>query len=208
MTTQSIGAWTAFSPDRASRYLATTTTRQSVNFAGLVADYADSASISREARCLFDGRNSPSLMDLPPLLIPNRENIETFARQISDAFPGFLSRYDIPTAPETITFDNYGKLQVPADYPYATELKQALAENPTLVEELRTVHALSSHFAGMQEGAAFRQEHARTSTAAEAAAVVAKYSYLFDDDRQPSIIAIRFSSSGGLHITADGEDLF
>lgn len=148
------------------------------------------------------------LQSLPPLLLPTQDNIKALASHISEAFPQFLAQNNIPSAPSSITYDNKGQIQLPSDYAYASELEQALANNPTMARELKTVHALSSHLAGIEEGSQFRQEYAAAASQAEAKAVVAKYGYLFDDNRQYSTIALHFAEEGYLTITADNENLF
>lgn len=144
---------------------------------------------------------------LPPLLLPTQNNIKAVTENISAAFPQFLAENNIPSAPSNITYDQEGQIQLPADYPYAEEFKLAVANNSTMARELQTVHALSSHFAGMEKSYPFLQEYAAAATQAEARAVVDKYSYLFGDNRRYSTIALHFSENGALSITADGEPL-
>lgn len=147
------------------------------------------------------------LQEFPPLLLPTKSNIETLTNHISTTFSQFFSTSDIPSAPSSITYDREGQIQLPSDYAYAPELKQALADNPKMERELKTVHALSSHFAEMRKSYPFQQEYAATKTEAEAKAVVDKYSYLFTDNRDYSTIALYFKENSSLSITADGKPL-
>ena len=153
-----------------------------------------------------NGATSSSLT-LPPLLLPSQNNVKALADHISASFPQFLAQNNIPSAPSSIGYDDKGQIQLPSDYAYAPELEQALANNPTMARELQTVHALSSHLAGLQKLYPFQQEYAAAATLSDAEAVVAKYSYLFGENRQYSAIALNFSESGGLSITADGNPL-
>lgn len=144
---------------------------------------------------------------LPPLLLPTQNNIKALTEHISATLPQFLAENNIPSAPSNITYDQEGQIQLHANYPYAEEFKLALANSPTMARELQTVHALSSHFAEMEKSYPFHQEYAAVATQAEVRAVVAKYSYLFDDNRRYSTIALNFSGNGDISITADGEPL-
>lgn len=148
---------------------------------------------------------SGSLSSLPPLLLPTQKNIDALTSHISATFPQFLAQNNIPFAPSSITYDREGKVQLPADYPYASEFKQALESNPTMARELSTVNALTSHLVEMKKSIPFQQEYAAATTQAEVDAVVAKYSYLFSANRHYDTIALQFSANGSLTLTADGK---
>jgi hypothetical protein len=150
---------------------------------------------------------SGSPFSLPPLLLPTQKNIEALTDHISATFPRFLAQNNIPYAPSSITYDREGKVQLPPDYPYASEFKQALANNPTMARELSTVNALTSHWVEMKKSMPFQQEYAAATTQAEVDAVVAKYRYLFSGNRHYDTIALQFSASGSLTLTADGKPL-
>jgi hypothetical protein len=150
---------------------------------------------------------SAGLFSLPPLLLPNQKNIDALASHISAIFPRFLKQNNIPFAPSSVTYDTAGKIQLPADYPYASEFKQALANNPVLERELSTVNALTSHLVEMRKSIPFQRDYAAAKSQAEADAVVARYSYLFSGNRHYSAIALHFSANGGLTLSADGKPL-
>lgn len=126
-----------------------------------------------------------SFQTLPPLLLPTKNNIDALTKHISANFPQFLAKNNIPAAPSNITYDREGNIQLPSDYAYASEFKQALANNPTMSRQLRTVNALSSHFVGIQKSLQFQQAYATAATQ----------------------IALQFSESGRLSITQDGKTL-
>jgi hypothetical protein len=144
---------------------------------------------------------------LPPLLLPRKKNIDALTNHISTNFPQFLAQNNIPSAPSSITYDNEGQIQLPLDYAYTSEFKQALANNPTMSRELSTVNALTSHYVGMQESLEFQQEYAATATQGEIETIVAKYSYLFSDNQDYGTIALQFSEGGRLSITHNGKGL-
>ena len=146
-----------------------------------------------------------SIGDLPPLLLPSSENIKAMSSHVSGRFKQMLAEYNIPSAPEKMTHDNQGKMHLPADYPYADELNQALEENPGIARELSTVNALTSHYVAIQERMPFIEEMGNASSQAETDKVIAKYSHLLHDNHSYKSLALMFSQDGDLSITADGE---
>ncbi len=146
-------------------------------------------------------------LDSVPLLLPSQKNIDALSSHISASLPGFLAENNIPSPPASITYDNAGKMQLPADYPYAAEFEQALKNDPALDRELRTVNALTSHLVEMKKSMPFHEAYAAAGSQAEIDAVIAKYSYLFSNNRQADAIALHFSKDGALSLTANGKPL-
>ncbi len=141
----------------------------------------------------------------PPLLLPTAQNIQAMSEHVSGRFRQMLADYNIPAAPEKITYDDQGKMHVPADYPYADELNQALEENPGIARELSTVNALSSHYVALQELAPFVEEMGRASSESDKDQIVSKYRHLLSDNRSYKSLALMFTQEGELSVTADGE---
>lgn len=96
-------------------------------------------------------------------------------------------------------------MQLPSDYEYADQLKQALAANPAMERELSTVNALARHFAAMQQSLPFLREYEAAGSQAAADAVAAKYSCLLNDHRPMPKLELDFTSAGNLTVTADGK---
>jgi len=157
--------------------------------------------------------NTPStagfsnINDLPPLLMPSEQNINALTEHVSGRFKQLLEDYNIPSAPEKITFDNEGKMQIPIDYPYANKLNNALEENPGIGRELRTLNAISSHAAAIQEHMPFIEEMGEASSKVEIDKIIAKYSHLLHDNHSYKSMALIFSTEGDVSVTADGEPI-
>lgn len=147
------------------------------------------------------------LHNLPPLLLPTKNNIDALTQHLNRVLPGLLEQNNIPSAPSLITYDSHGRIQLPPDYAHAAEFKQALENNPTMGKEMRTLHAITSHYAEMQKSIPFHEEYAAAATQQEARALVQKYNYLFQENRPYSIITLEFSESGRLSISIDNEPL-
>lgn len=146
-------------------------------------------------------------LDNVPLLLPSQRNIDALSSHISASLPGFLAENNIPSPPASITYDSEGRMQLPADYPYAAAFEQALKNAPALDRELRTVNALTSHLVEMKKSMPFHEAYAAAGSQAEIDAVIAKYSYLFSNNRQADAIALHFSKDGALSLTANGKPI-
>lgn len=142
---------------------------------------------------------------LAPLLLPTSANIDALATHAAQAFKQFLADHDIPAAPSTISYASDGTMQLPNDYPHADALRQALADDPAMERELRTLNALTSHFAAMKPSLAFSQEYTAAQSSTSVDAVLARYSYLFSSHRQSANTALAFSPDGTLTPMADGK---
>ena len=138
-----------------------------------------------------------NLMDVP-LLLPTEHNVSTLSKYSEDKFRDLLAQYNIPEAPANIEFDGEGKLVLPADYPYRAELQQALADNPGVENALRTTAALASHYVGIMESAAFRDEMMTARNQADQDRIIQKYGYLFDDNRPGAQIVLSFLEDGSM----------
>lgn len=89
-------------------------------------------------------------LSFPPLLLPSQGNIDALTKHISAILPNVLAQNNILYPPASITYDTSGAIRFPSDYPYASEFKQALNDNPAVARELSVVNALSSVLADVQ----------------------------------------------------------
>ena len=142
-----------------------------------------------------------------PLLASTPRTVDALTQYVSDAMPDFLARHGIARAPASITYDDAGQLQLPADYPDAAAFKQALADEPAMERAMRTTAALTSSMVEMAKSLPFQQAYLAADSQAAADAVVAKYSALFSNTPHVDRIALNFSANGTLHLTHDGKAL-
>lgn len=144
-----------------------------------------------------------NLLDIP-LLLPTAHNVDTLAKYSEQKVKNLMEEYNIPTPPDTLEFDQEGQLVLPLDYPYSTQLKHALYENPQVEKALHTTCALASHYAGIMEGQPFRDEMSTARTQADRDRIVEKYSYLFDDNRPSIEIVLSFLDDGSMLVGGRG----
>lgn len=159
-----------------------------------------------EAYFTPSGNQSVDLGSLP-LLMPSQKNIDALSGYISERMPAFLAQHGIPRAPASISYDSLGKIQLPDDYPYAAEFREALAADDVMERALRTTAALTSVMVEIGKSIPFQQEYAAASTHAEIEAVLAKYHYLFTDNRHYDSITLEFDAAGRLTLRHDGQPL-
>lgn len=142
--------------------------------------------------------------NLPPLLLPTQHNVDTLANYSEQKMRSLMQEYDIPVPPTTIEFDQEGGIVLPSDYQYASQLKQALNDNPVVSRAIRTTGAIASQYAGILEGQPFRDEMSTARTQADRDRIVDKYGYLFDDNRSPIRIVLSFLDDGSMLVGAKG----
>ncbi len=168
----------------------------------------DKGNIGIDLNQYFSAESSPAgflnINELPPLLLPSAQNIKVLSAHASSRFKQMLSDYNIPAAPNNISYDAAGGIQLPADYAYTSELKQALQENAGIGRELSTINALSSHYVEIQKRIPFSEEMSNASSQSAKNNIIAKYSHLLNDNHSYSNLALSFSKQGNLSILAEG----
>lgn len=147
------------------------------------------------------------LFSIDDLLLPSSENVQALQDHLAKIFPDFLSRHNIPEAPSSISYDTVGKIVLPADYPYADQLKQALQEEPAIARELSTTNALASHLAALKQLEPYHQEMDKAQTQAEIDAVIDRYSHLLHDNASYPEVSLSFTNEGRMTVMADGAAL-
>lgn len=148
-----------------------------------------------------------SLASLPELFMPSQRNVQILSRHAEAKFKQFMSDHDIPEAPAKITFGRDGKLQLPEDYAYGAQLREAFDADPAMLRELSTVHAMASHMTAMEESAKFSEEYTAAKSSADADAIIAKYAHLFNGTRRYAEVALEFGADGSLRVSEEDKPL-
>lgn len=148
-----------------------------------------------------------SIGELPPLLLPSGENIQALSEHISGRFAQMLSGYNIPEAPNKITYDTQGQIHFPLNYAHAEKLKQALEGNPGISSELSTINALSSHYVEIQKRVPFTEEMSSANSQMAKDRIIAKYSHLLHDNHGYSSLALHFNKEGQLSVSANNSSV-
>lgn len=143
-------------------------------------------------------------MDDLPLLLPSPANIQALTRHASDGVAHMLADQGIPNPPASMSVDSAGRLQLPADYLYATPFREALAQRPALAREINTVSALSAMRADFQ---ATQAPQGYTPTTALAGGEGNAFRSPFPTPSRPPQISMLFGADGRLTVTVDGKPL-
>ena len=151
--------------------------------------------------------NGVTLTKLPPLLYPTANNIKAIQAHASERFQDILKDFNIPYAPEKITFDNSGKMVIPDNYPYKNQLQEAINQTPGLEREMRDLNALSSHYAALQSLEVVHAEISNAKNDWEVGEILKKYKGVIEKASQGFNMALKFTPNGELSITADGQGL-
>lgn len=151
--------------------------------------------------------NGVTLSKLPPLLYPTANNIKTIQAHASERFQNLLQEFNIPYAPEKITFDHTGQMVIPNNYPYKNQLQEAINQTPGLERELRDLNALSSHYAALQSLEVVHEEISNAKNNWEVGEILKKYKSVIEKASQGFDMALKFTPNGELSITADGQGL-
>ncbi|WP_417071250.1 hypothetical protein [Niveibacterium terrae] len=89
------------------------------------------------------------------LRLPSMERVEALKRHIDSQFPAFLAAHGIAFAPASIGYDGEGQMTLPADYPYAGQLEEALKSDPDMEEDLRSFNSYLTTLADIARGTSF-----------------------------------------------------
>lgn len=142
-----------------------------------------------------------------PLLLPSRSNLKVLSQHATERFQQLLKEFEIPEAPESISYNSEGRMILPNDYAYGNELKAALEQNTGLDRELRSLHAISSHVVELEKRMPFVEAMQLASSQAEIDRLIEKYSHLLNDNGDYSEVALRFSEHGKIGVYADGKQV-
>lgn len=130
---------------------------------------------------------SSGRLKLDTLKLPTAETLTQLTADLSASLTEALDEAGIATAPDfRMDVDPYsGHIEVSGKRADTAEIEELLNGNATLADQIRTTHAIASHVAGMRESLSFQQEYLSSD---DPAAVVAKYSALFNGPRSSDVL--------------------
>ncbi len=138
----------------------------------------DTIQLSNQGRSLRDS----GVLDT--LILPTKENVRQLCNDLSPVLSQLFAGTGISTQPPIeFSIAMNGDLQVNGDRSDKDKILQAVNANPEAASKIRTVTAIASHAAAMEESMKFQQEYLASSNPE---GVVAKYSYLFNSQRHHS----------------------
>lgn len=146
-----------------------------------------------------------SLSELPPLMLPTRENVRKLSFELSADLKNLFAQAGInPNPAVEFDVDSYtGKVSVKANRPEAQQIAELIKKHPDVEMKIHNIAALSSHVVAM--GAAMEADTAYRAAqgAAEENAVIAKYSSVYSGQSRVTDFSLIFDGSD-VQVNADG----
>lgn len=84
-------------------------------------------------------------------------NLQDLPLEAAQQFHQVKREYGIPVSPKELTFDGEGRLLLPASYPYAIQMEQALNESPELKKKIIEHGTQASSYAEVQAEVSFSE---------------------------------------------------
>lgn len=127
------------------------------------------------------------------LILPTRENVARLSADLSGTLGAFLSRSGIDAQPPIeFSLDANGEIQVEGNRSDRERILEKVNSDEGMKKQIRTLAAISSHAVAMEESLRFQSEYRASS---DPAAVVAKYSYLFNSGQPLQSVSLRFDGN-------------
>jgi hypothetical protein len=152
--------------------------------AAALANSSNAAAAANSAITITPSGNGINGIDQTTPLLPNKENIAGLMEKATAQLGYRLDQAGIPRTPGftlEIADPNTGRITVKGDHPNKDAIEQLANGDSSLRQTLQTANALSSHYAGMERGAAYQQEY-QSAQNAQAAKISFNY-----DGRQAAV---------------------
>jgi len=135
------------------------------------------------------------------IILPTMKNVATLASGMEDIMDGLFAENGLPKDPPVELEYSYAenKVKVSGDRDDIAEIEELINADPEIKEYTRSFLAISSTAMAIQESLEFQEEY-RNSNNPEA--IVAKYSYLFNDNRKYAEASYMYGTDSAL--LADG----
>ncbi|HZW26774.1 MAG TPA: hypothetical protein VFF26_14945 [Gallionella sp.] len=146
-----------------------------------------------------------TLAELPPLLLPTRENVQKLSNELSADLKNLFNGAGIDPKPEVeFEVDSYtGKVSVKNNRPDAQKIAELIKNNPDIEMKIHNVAALSSHVVAMGPAMEADAAYRAANSEAEIRNVVAKYASVYSGYVKVTDFSLSFNGSD-LQVNADG----
>lgn len=159
-------------------------------------DSADTVQFSSQAK---------TLAELPPLLLPTRENVQKLSKELSADLKNMFSEAGINPKPDVeFEVDPYtGKVSVKNNRPDAQKIAELIKNNPDIEMKIHNVAALSSHVVAMGPAMEADAAYRAANSEEEVRNVVAKYASVYSGYVKVTDFSLSFDGND-LQVNADG----
>ncbi|WP_206239953.1 hypothetical protein [Novosphingobium terrae] len=141
-----------------------------------------------------------------PIAWMNTGTVSALQAYVGDRMNRFLAANGIPEAPAKITFAQYdNSIQIPSDYKYADQLREALANDPGMSKALTETHALSSQLAYYAQFDPLTKAWSHATSNADMDAITKLFSYLYTNPAPAPELEFLFGPNGSFSVSASGQ---
>lgn len=146
-----------------------------------------------------------SLSELPPLMLPTRENARKLSSALSDDLKNLFSQAGInPNPAVEFAVDSYtGKVSVKGNRPDAQQIAELIKENPDIELRIHNVAAISSHVVSFDKAMEADKAYRAAQSTAEVNNVIARYSSIYSGQTKVTDFSLVFNGSN-VQVNADG----
>ncbi|MEW5944461.1 MAG: hypothetical protein AB1710_11540 [Pseudomonadota bacterium] len=158
---------------------------------------ADTANLSTRGK---------SLSELPPLMLPTRDNVQKLSSALSNDLKELFSQAGINPAPSVkFAVDPYtGQVSVKENRPDAQQITDLTKKNPDIEAQIRNVAAISSHVVAMDKAMEAAKAYRAAQNAAEINNAVARYSSVYGGQIKVTDFSLIFNGAD-VQVNADGQ---
>ena len=146
-----------------------------------------------------------SLSELPPLMLPTRENVQKLSASLSDDLKNLFAQAGInPNPAVEFDVDSYtGKVSVKGDRPDAQQITELIKKNPDVEMKIHNVAAISSHVVAMGKAMEADTAYRAAQSTAEINNVIAKYASVYSGQTKVTDFSLVFNGAD-IQVNADG----
>ncbi len=146
------------------------------------------------------------LSNLPPLLLPNRENVKTLSKSLMEELKAGLASAGIETTPPIeFAVDPYtGEVSIKGGRPDTPQIAAWLKANPDVEHRIQSIAAMASHIGPIEKALEADAAYRAARNPTDVAAVVARYASVYAGQTAVSQFSLIFDGTD-IQILADGQ---
>jgi hypothetical protein len=148
------------------------------------------------------------LSQLPELILPTLENIQTLSDSLSKDLNKLFSDAGIATTP-AVEFEvnpYNAEITVKGEREDKQQITELLEQNPQIERQIRDIAAISSHYEGMSRAMEADRAYRAANNPAEVNQVIAKYASIYSGHQPVAHYSLLFDDSG-VNVRSDGKPL-
>jgi len=181
-------------------------TSTAAGYTSTSAKKADTAGSNAAAETVQLSAQAKTLSELPPLILPTRENVQKLSSALAGDLQNLFSQAGINPKPAVeFDVDPYsGAVSVKGNHPDSQKIAELIKNNPEIEMKIHNVAAISSHVVAMGKALEADTAYRNARTPAEVKNVIAQYSSVYNGQMKVTDFSLIFNGTG-IQVNADGE---